>query len=299
MKKSILSLAAAIIISSAAFAQIPNNSFETWTSAGSYNTPDSWGNLNSFTSFASVYTCIKGTGGASGGGSAYLKLITKNVTTVGVVPGVAVSGEIDAATFNVKSGFPFAQRPQKLTGSWQYMASGSDAGYIAICLTKWNTSLNKRDTVAVKKQNLAGMAMSWATFNITLTYLTQDTPDSAMIVFSASGSTPVAGSYLYVDNISFTGTVTGLSQEVSDNSNLYLYPNPAVGNISVELNAVRTENIKMKLVDATGKLIREVNEKAFQGNNTYTISTAEIPRGIYFLKVECSNAAEVKKVILE
>ena len=49
-----------------AFAQIPNNGFENWSSAGSYNNPDSWGNLNSVTSVLSVYTCVKGTPGAVG-----------------------------------------------------------------------------------------------------------------------------------------------------------------------------------------------------------------------------------------
>jgi hypothetical protein len=299
MKKTIFTFVAATFISVSAFAQIPNNSFENWTSAGAYSNPDSWDNLNSMTTSMSVYTATKGTGGATGGGSAYLKLISKTVSGMGVMPGVAVSGMIDMTTYKPKSGFPFTQQPVKLTGSWQYMASGADAGFISVYLTKWNSTMMMRDTVAKAKQNLSGMAMSWATFNINLTYLSSTAPDSAIIVLSASGNTPVNGSYLYVDNLSFSGTVTGVKNIENNISNVSIYPNPSTDNISIEMNVQKMSSVKFQLVDLTGKLIKELNAGDIQGKYNTTINTVGISKGTYFLKVNANDAVEVKKIIIQ
>jgi hypothetical protein len=198
-----------------------------------------------------------------------------------------------------KSGFPFTQQPQKLTGSWQYMASGADAGFVAVYLTKWNSAMMMRDTIAKAKQTLSGMAMSWATFNINLSYLSSATPDSAMIILSSSGTAPVANSYLYIDNLAFAGSVTGINEISNYVSHINTYPNPASDNIYVELNAKKTSTIKLQLVDVTGKLIKEINAGEVQGSYTQTINTTSVSKGVYFLKVTANDAIEVRKIIIQ
>lgn len=155
--KRIIILLSAVICNSSAIAQIPNSGFETWTNTGSYMTPTGWDNLDSMTSSLSVYSCMQGTPGNPG--SYFLKLVSKNAG-LGVVPGIAISGKMNATTMQPQSGFALASRPQSLTGSWQYMAYGSDQGFIYTQLTKWNTTTMKRDTVAVALQNLTGMVMN-------------------------------------------------------------------------------------------------------------------------------------------
>ncbi len=297
MKKSILSIAAIALTSATLFAQIPNNGFENWTSAGSYSNPDNWDNLNSMTTSMGVYTCTKGTPGSVG--TSYLKLVSKTVTGMGVMPGVAISGVIDMMTMKPKSGFPFTQQPQKLTGSWQYMASGADAGFVAVYLTKWNPAMMMRDTIAKAKQTLSGMAMSWSTFSVTLSYMSTALPDSAMIILSSSGATPVANSYLYVDNLTFTGSVTGIHTIDSYLSNIESYPNPTTNNISIELYAQKASSIKLQLVDVTGKILKEINAGEIQGDFKQTINTEGISKGIYFLKVFVNDAVDVKKMIIQ
>lgn len=296
MKKTILSIVAVAFTSTSLFAQIPNNGFENWTSMGTYSNPNGWDQLNNMTTGMGIYTCTKGTPGSVG--TAYLKLVSKTVGST-VVPGVAVSGLIDVAAMKPKSGFPFTGQPQKLTGSWQYMASGADAGFVAVILTKWNSTLMMRDTIAKAKQVLSGMAMSWATFNISLTYKSSALPDSAIIVLSASGTTPVANSYLYADNLSFVGSVAGINTIDNYVSNIVAYPNPSSENISVELNAQNPSHINLQLVDITGKSIYEVNSGVIQGSYKHTINTTTIAKGIYFLKVTANNATEVKKIVIQ
>ena len=299
MKKSILSLVAIATLSTSAFAQIPNNSFETWTSAGTYSNPDSWDNLNGMTTSMGVYTATKGTGGATGGGTSYLKLTSKNVSGMGIMAGVAVCGTMDMTTYKPTKGFPYTMQPAKLTGSWQYMASGSDAGFIAVYLTKWNSTMMMRDTIAKAMQPLVGMAMSWATFNINLNYMSSAMPDSAVIVLSASGATPVANSYLYVDNISFNGSVTGINNIENLVSNISVYPNPSTENINIQLNAQKTSLVKFQLVDLTGKLVKEVIVGEIQGKYATSINTTGIAKGTYFLKVIANDVVETQKISIQ
>ena len=297
MKKIFISLFA--ITSISVSAQIPNNSFENWTTVSTYSNPTSWDQLNAMTSSMSIYTATKGTGGATGGGASYLKLISKTVGTMGVVPGVAVSGVLDMTTFKAKSGFAFAQQPQKLTGNWQYMAYGADAGFVAVYLTKWNSMMMVRDTVAKAMQNLSGMVMSWANFNLNLTYMSSAIPDSAIIILSSSGAIPVNNSYLYVDNLSFSGAVTGLKSSENIISNISVFPIPTTENITVQLNVQKTSVVKIQLIDVTGKLIKETNVGEIIGKFETTINTVGIKEGTYFLKVISKDAVEIKKIIIQ
>ncbi len=223
MKKKYIILLLAITAATSLFAQIPNSGFENWTNAGSYSTPDNWGTLNPATTAASVYTCLKGTPGNPG--IAYIKLNSKTVTGAGVVPGIAVSGVLNTTTFKPVSGFPYTNRPSALTGKWQFMAYSPDQGYIAVYLTLWNSGTHKRDTIAGAYNPLPGMVMSWQSFSIPLTYISSATPDSAIIILSSSGATPVNGSYLYADDLLFTGGNAGIDTR-SLPAGLTLFPNP-------------------------------------------------------------------------
>jgi len=296
MKKYFLSTLSAVCISAAAIAQIPNAGFENWTSMGSYSNPDNWDQLNAMTSTMSIYTCAKGTPGSPG--TSYIKLTSKTVGSMGVMPGLAVSGTIDMATMKPKSGFPFTQMPISLTGSWQHMASGADQGFVAVYLTKWNTSMMRRDTIGKGMQTLSGMAMSWANFTIPLTYISTTIPDSAMVVLSSSGNMPVANSYLYVDNLAFNGNTVGIKNIDNYLTGISVYPNPSAGNLTVELNALKSSSVKLQLTDITGKIVKEVSATEVLGNYKTTLNTTGVASGAYLLKITANDAVEVKKVLI-
>ena len=217
---------------------------------------------------------------------------------MGVAPGVAVCGTMDPATFQPKSGFAFSQRPQNLTGSWQHMIMGSSQGFVDVQLTKWNTSTHVRDVVATAHQVLSGMAMSWTTFSITLTYVSGNNPDSCIITLSASGSTPTNNDYLWVDNLAFTGSVMGIENKQVLN-NFKFFPNPATDKLNIEFNNIRSAAVKIQLVDISGKLVKEINAGEFEGNYKNSINTAEFAKGVYFIKLISGAAIEVKKFIID
>lgn len=297
MKKLVL-LFAAVTATMTAIAQIPNAGFETWTNTAGYNTPTGWDNLNATTNALSVYTCTKGTPGFAG--SSYLQLTSKTVTGFGVAPGVAVSGLIDVTNYAPKSGFPNTTRPVSLTGSWQYMAYGSDAGSVTILLSKWNSTMMMRDTIAYASQTLSGMVMSWASFTIPLTYRSSSFPDSAMIILSASGTTPVNNSYLYVDDLAFAGSVpSGVTSVNNILNDVSVFPNPATTEISVGYSATETGSMTINISDITGKVISSTTHNSIQGKNTVSFNTASFSKGIYLVTLVSDAGKHTEKIVIE
>lgn len=284
-----------------ASAQIPNPGFETWTAATGYETPNSWGTANPLTTAFSVYTCEKGTTSAPEG-SNYIKLTSKSATIV-TIPGIAVTGTIglSGTTPTVSGGFPSTTRPASLSGKWQYMASGlSDHAHIMVFLSKWNTTTNKRDTVAYTDSVLSGMAMSWAPFDINLRYYSGKTPDSALIVLASSGTAPVAGSYLWVDALAFSGSVPSGVVTVNGSSNpTVIFPNPTSTLTTVYFNSNNGGPVTFSISGIDGKIEKTMSINAVRGENSVPVDVAALPRGIYFLRIESDGGTETKKIIVE
>ena len=234
---------------------IPNNGFESWTNMGSYNNPDSWANLNDLTSASGVFTCTKGTPGIVG--TAYLKLISKTVTGMGVMPGIAICGTMNNVNFQPFTGFPFTERPEYLSGKWQYMAFGSDQGFISVALTKWNTVFLRRDTVANLFYPLPGMVMSWENFALTLNYSSSLNPDSCFMLMSASqanGAPTAIYSYLYLDELGFSGLVSQAQEMVPDYT-VIVSPNPSDGRLYLDFSNVSKSPETIEVFDLLGNKI--------------------------------------------
>jgi hypothetical protein len=268
---------------------VPNGSFEAWSNPNGYLVPNDWETLNDMTSSAGVYTATRG--GTSS--DYYLKLTSQNVSGMGVMPGIAVSGTLDMNNLSALSGFPFAFRPTAFTGKWQYMGnSGNDIGYIKVFLTKWNSTVNMHDTVGIATQNLNGMVMSWSNFNIPFTYNSIDVPDSCIIALSASGSNPEAGSYLYVDNLNFTGTTAGI-ENTEVTGTFRVFPNPANLEIQIDLSGLKSAAQQFEIIDLTGRVIAT---KQSNGLLLQNISVGELPVGNYLLRITTEKGIVNQKI---
>lgn len=279
MKKIIYILLPLMFVLTISKAQtIPNAGFETWTSMTGYDLPTGWDNLNTKTNSMSMYTCTKGTPGDPG--TAYLKLTSKTIGA-NVVPGIAVCGVLDTATMQPVSGFAYSMRPLHFTGNWQHMIFGSSQGSVSAVLTRWDTGLGQRVTVATANQTLSGMAMSWAAFSINFTYMDSNNPDTCIIVLMASGMTPTNNDYLWVDNLAFSG-FTGI-QEIGLNTPISIYPNPATDNLILDLSSIKGKNVSIEIFDIDGKMIRSFLQ--IEATAKTTLKIEDISKGNYLLKV--------------
>jgi hypothetical protein len=296
MKKTILSILVFSLITFSSLAQIPNFSFENWTTVGAYEIPNQWGTMNNTTATFSVYTATKGTPGNPG--NSYLKLTS---TTLGptVVNGVAVSGKLDSITMKPISGFAFASQPASFTGRWQHMIFGNSQGSLKATLTKWNVGLNKRDTIAIAAQALTGMAMNWSNFTINFNYFSSNAPDSCIIELRASGSNPTDQDYLWVDNLAFAGNVTGIKNEQNLINSIAVYPNPGSENITINLDLKNPSQTTIELIDIQGKVILAKKLGMIQGEIKQVLDVSALVKGSYYIKVTNENGTEIKKIIID
>jgi hypothetical protein len=214
---------------------------------------------------------------------------------MGVVPGIAVSGTMDPITHQPVSGFAYDARPAALAGKWQYMATGADQGFMSICLTKWNSTLNKRDTVGKAKKLLAGMVMSWGSFTMPVVYSSPEFPDSCIITFSASGATPVSTSYLYIDGLTFTGVVTG-NAELEKKGQIAISPNPVSGLLRVDLSGLTTPVSEIFVQDALGKRLQTIPQN---GSTSVVFDSKSLAPGIYFLQVKAGKEINTYRFVKE
>lgn len=297
MKKSILLFTALMFSVAISKAQtIPNASFESWTNMGTYSNPDGWDQLNVSTASMSKYTCEKGTPGSVG--NAYLKLTSKTIGSMGVVPGICVSGKINQTTMKPESGFAYNNRPTSLTGKWQHMIYGNSQGFIQITFTRWDAGINKQIPVGSGMVTLSGMAMSWANFSIPISYIDNNNPDSCIIVMSASGNSPTDKDYLWLDNLTFSGT-TGINNLDKSIIELSVFPNPTNEILNVNV-ALKTSQVAMiQLIDLRGKVVLTNNLEMTNGMSNQSISIKDFDKGTYLLKVVSDENSEIKKIIIE
>lgn len=278
MKRKLLTIILLVAFSHTKAQVIPNGGFEIWTNPNGYNVPESWGNMNAKTASSSIYTCTKGTPGSVD--AAYLKLISKAVTGMGVVPAVAVSGTLDPVTMAYDNGFAINTRPTSLSGKWQYMANGNDAAVIKVFLTRWNPTTQLRETVGTINQTLPGMVMVWGNFNFPITYTSPETPDSCLIYLSASGATPEAGSYLYVDALNLVAPLA--TENFKTTAGFSVYPNPASSNLTLDLSTLNAIPESIKISDLQGKIVSETKNITSEIQN---IALSNLANGMYFINI--------------
>jgi len=97
-----------------------------------------------------------------------------------------------------------------------------------------------------------------------------------------------------------TGTLTQV-KENTINSEAKLFPNPAKDIFSVELHLSKPEYLRFELYDSQGKLVTVLLKDWVKAlDNVFSFRTAEMPKGIYILKINGNyNTAITKKVIVE
>ncbi len=216
-----------------------------------------------------------------------------------VVNGMTASGTLDPMTMMPTSGFAMTARPTSLTGKWQHMIYGSSQGSITVTLTRWDAGTNMRVPVGAGSVTLSGMAMSWASFSIPIVYTDGNNPDTCLIVMKASGNTPTVNDYLWVDELAFTGSSTGLQSVENSLSAVTVYPNPTSETIHIGLTLATTQPVKMEVLDLTGKIVAMKDCGELSGVSNQTVDVTTLSQGIYFVRVSTPAAAETHKITIQ
>ncbi|HQQ93476.1 MAG TPA: hypothetical protein PLQ93_02890 [Bacteroidia bacterium] len=282
-------------------AQIPNFSFENWTSMGTYENPDAWATLNNSTAQSGTFTATKGSPGNPG--NYYLKLTSRTTGTT-VVGAIAISGQLDSINHQPKCGFPFNQVPLAFTGRWQHMIYGSTQGSVRVLLTKYDQNLSQRKVIATASVNLVGMAMSWANFSINFNYTDSVLPDSCMIILRASGAVPANNDYLWVDNLGFSGTLTlpdpaALEENGMSSPALSIYPQPVCDFLNIVFPDEFGNKAEIRLYELSGSCVLHSSAVAEFRSSPVRLDLSGIKPGLYQLVLEGEALHQAIRVLKE
>ncbi|HEY9081852.1 MAG TPA: T9SS type A sorting domain-containing protein [Vicingaceae bacterium] len=152
--------------------------------------------------------------------------------------------------------------------------------------------------------DIGTIGYDWKTFNMTtfqydiedsLVYFVE-TANSEIykIIFTGFGGS-ANGNYIFTKEL--VGTV-GLEEELSQNTILNVYPNPAKDVVNVVFNASENEN-RISIIDITGKEVVKHQLNLVIGLNKTTVSLNNLKTGVYFLSITLGNKVETQKLIIQ
>lgn len=92
-----------------------------------------------------------------------------------------------------------------------------------------------------------------------------------------------------------------LNPQSNGTLHMQVYPNPNDGYFMIKFNLVKTDNVKLTIINANGKLIENIILKdALQGENMYSRKIRRLTKGgIYFVTIETPYEKATQKIIVE
>ncbi len=115
---------------------------------------------------------------------------------------------------------------------------------------------------------------------------------SDTIFFTATGVT--------TQKIAVTGTSTkGVGIDNVNNLSAYsLYPNPAQHELNIDFKLENSAEVKIQIIDISGRIVREVNQNFNSGVNSINMNISDVTNGFYFVKMESNNFTKASRFMI-
>jgi Secretion system C-terminal sorting domain len=100
----------------------------------------------------------------------------------------------------------------------------------------------------------------------------------------------VGHNYYQLQNIDVTGKTTNHTKVIDlfrtqDGSLVKLYPNPTSGNLQIEFIAPRSQALTIKVLDISGRVVRQIETNTEKGINTFKLDITNLANGIYTVQL--------------
>lgn len=272
--KRLYTLIIASLMAGGLFAQIPNPSFETWTSGN----PDGWLTTN----VVGTYTPVTQSSDAHAGTSAARGEVVDFF-------GSAVPPLLYVA--NGAGGFPVTQDYTNLTG-W-YKASVLNNDIVQITIAAYDASNNPIGGGS----DLFASTSTYQQFDVPI--FTNGTPTASYQIFfsisDTSGATDgTVGSFYIVDELELTNT-TGLNDK-PELDRMKVFPNPANAFLFYVPSANMRGQVQAQLLDLQGKSVYAEQFETTATPQARRIELNGIAAGFYLLRLVSGESSEVVKV---
>ncbi|MBS1647447.1 MAG: T9SS type A sorting domain-containing protein [Bacteroidetes bacterium] len=274
--------------------QMNNNGFETWS--GSPLAPTSWGTVDQAVAaspygafFSSIHFVSQSTSPYAGTYAATLTTHSVTIPGAGTVslPAAMVYGTMGLAGTSVSiKGTPFTYQPTSVSYAIKGTVISGDSVPTGLILTHWNTTTNKRDTVA-RGQDYVNSTVAGPTYAVRtypIHYTSTEIPDTLvyLVASSVKTSSVTVGTSVTVDDIQFSGSAAGIATNKAAQINVLAYPNPAANQITISTTADNAKNVSV--YDLTGRMLYK---KELQNKTMVDVSTFE--NGMYIYVVTDAN----------
>jgi hypothetical protein len=277
-----------------------NAGFENWTNVILFSEPTGYVSSNYF-------SIILGSGGLpranvsksigvkyAGTYAAKLESYAQNTGDSLGVPGLIITGSLDIASATITPGFPYVGRPAELRGFYKY-AQGltTDSGTALVSLMKRNVLTGQQEAVAIGIGVFSNKT-NFSAFSVPLFYASNEMPDTAIIVFSTTSTlstdfvaltTAPVGSILYLDDLSFYGSVAAGIESIDELLQVSTYPNPSSDLVNISFVQKAAGAGQLMIRDLTGKLIYQQTIELTAGKNEIPVTTKDWESGMYLYQI--------------
>jgi hypothetical protein len=89
------------------------------------------------------------------------------------------------------------------------------------------------------------------------------------------------------------------SGNMPESAALFVYPNPAHGNINVQYNAGVITDLTVRIVNVLGETVYSENYGRFFGAYNQNVDVSSLSRGIYYLQIIADKETAVKSIVLK
>jgi len=206
-------------------------------------------------------------------------------------------------TYGVGGSIGYSERPEELSFYYKFHQEGTDSAAVYMLLFNYDIETYDIDTIGITSGYIHEETSDYTEFVLPIEYYKNDMPSFVHILFITNKTIgdmgrleyePAynfeAGTTLWVDNLVLRGgtvSTTSLQEEVW---NFSVYPNPAEEKIHLDIPP-QIQVDKVQVYDNQGRVVKEF----ITFNNTLNIS--DIPKGIYYLKLETNKGVRFKKIV--
>jgi len=285
MTKSLFTVFIILIFQLAPSAQeIPNHSFEIWSDGD----PVDW-----LTTDVIGFDAVSQSSDAyEGSSSAYLEILG-NVSGV-FLPSLQVSDGLGGI------GTPVTQRYSSFGGYYKFtkVGSGNESFVVQINMIDFNTT-----TLIGSGVLQFPPASNWTEFNVPITYISEDTPDRAILFMTITdfGGQGTVGSNAHVDYVMFGSPndveqLSGLPVDYSLSQN---YPNPFNPTTNIEYSIPEQSYVELKVYDILGNEVATlVNEEQPAGTYRADFDGKKLSSGLYIAQLSTGSKIQTIKMSL-
>lgn len=140
-------------------------------------------------------------------------------------------------------------------------------------------------------------ATEWRLDNVNINNITGQPNVRFKFEFFGNGS----GNNIYLDDINITGTPNGMSEELENEFNLNVSPNPMNEQTVVSFSIPDNSEVAIGVYDLIGKEVISLakTEGLSAGSYSFPLNKGTMTNGLYFIKLNVNGHSVIRKIVIQ